>query len=310
MSRYRVYGVNVDSKARLPLSLGSESGAPSVALVSADAEWFADAVRGVPLIEVAPNWYKMAHLEDGSTYVRWEDWFHFLIAPDGGRVAYALLSPAPDESLQTYLLSQTLSFALIRMGREPLHVTSVETRNAAIGFVGRSGAGKSTLAACFLAAGCRLLTDDLLVVSPETGLAQPGPQRIKVLPDVADLFLADAPTRVAMNPAGEKLIVPLGPERCCACPVPLKRLYVLHHPDDGEGDSLPRLERLSEREAFIELLAGTFNSRIRTRERLERQFACFGQLARTIPVKRLTYRRELSRISEVRDLIFADLATP
>jgi len=52
--------------------------------------------------------------------------------------------------------------------------------------LGDSGHGKSSLAACFLAAGHRLLTDDLLVIG-ESGdylMAHPGPPRIKLFPAV------------------------------------------------------------------------------------------------------------------------------
>src|SRR5262245_41770717 len=88
VSRYLVYGVNVESSTPLALTAGSEGGAPTVTLAPADAEWFADATRDVAVTEVAPNWYKIAQLRDGSTYVRWEEWFHFLIASDGRHVAH------------------------------------------------------------------------------------------------------------------------------------------------------------------------------------------------------------------------------
>ena len=53
--------------------------------------------------------------------------------------------------------------------------------NQAVAFLGDNAFGKSSLAACFLAAGARLLTDDLLVLheSSDRVLAYPGPPRIK-----------------------------------------------------------------------------------------------------------------------------------
>jgi hypothetical protein len=306
--RYTVYGINVESDTALSLTAGGEPGASTVALVSADADYFTGAVGDVPLSEAGADWFKIAHLPDQSIYVRWEGWFQFLIAPDGRGVAHGRLGPVPEDSFQTYLLSQALSFALVKMGYEPFHVTSVEANGRAIGFMGPSGLGKSTLAACFLAAGCRLVTDDVLIVFPETGLAQPGPRRIKLFPGIAKRFLGPARASVPMNPDSEKIIVPLGPERCCARPIPMTTLYLLVNGDEPWGNSSPRVEQLSKQEAFVQLIGGTFNARVRGRDRLKRQFACLTRLAEMIPVERLTYPRELSRIAEVRDLVLADLA--
>lgn len=307
MPRYRVYGVNVESSTPLCLPPASESDAPTVTLTHATAEWFVEALQGAPLVEVSPNWYKMAHTPDGATYVRWEDWFHFLIESDGRRIAHALLSPARTESFHAYLLSQALSFALIRIGREPLHASCIAIEDKAVAFMGPSGLGKSTLTACFLKAGAKLLTDDLLVMSPETGLAEPGPHRIKLFPEVAEQLIESATIGVSINPASTKRIIPLAAEKCCAHPVPVAALYALRTPTDEESDTSARIERLSARDAFLELLRGTFNSRIRTPQRLKQQFASYSHLARKVPVKRLTYTRELSNIFDVRDLVLHDL---
>jgi len=307
--RYTVYGINVESDVPLSLISGANPGTLTISLVSADAGYFAGKLRNIPLVDTDVDWFKLAYLPDGSIYVRWEQWFHFLIAPDGGRIAHGLFADAPAESFQAYLLSQALSFALVKMGREPLHATCVERNGFGVGFMGGSGLGKSTLAACFLAAGCRLLTDDVLVVSPVTALAEPGPQRIKLLPEIAERFLGPARHGVAMNPASEKIIVALGPESCCSHAVPLARLYLLCDWAESEFDSLPGAERLSKQDAVIRLVGGTFNRRIHGRERLERQFAWFTRLGGTLPVWRLTYPRELSRIAEVRDYVLAELAT-
>ena len=308
MHRYTVYGINVESDAPLSLVSGGNPGALTISLVSADAGYFARKLRNIPLVETGVDWFKLAYLPDGSIYVRWEQWFHFLIAADGSRIAHGLFADAPAESFEAYLLNQALSFALVKMGQEPLHATCVERNGVCIGFMGASGLGKSTLAACFLAAGCRLLTDDVLVVSPEAALAEPGPQRIKLLPDIAEQFLGPARHGVAMNPASEKIIVPLSPESCCSHAVRLARLYLLCDWAESENECRLGTERLSKQDAVIRLVGGTFNRRIQGRERLERQLAWITRLAGTLPVWRLIYPRQLSRITEVRDFVFAELA--
>ena len=86
------------------------------------------------------------------------------------------------------MLGQALSFALVRQGFEPLHATVVVVDDHAVAFLGGNAFGKSSLAACFLEAGYRLLTDDLLILreSSDRILAYPGPPRIKLFPKIAE----------------------------------------------------------------------------------------------------------------------------
>ncbi|MDP2996082.1 MAG: hypothetical protein Q8N47_01260 [Bryobacterales bacterium] len=212
---YQVYGVHVRSQILLSLIEATGHAAPDVELVVGSPEFFATALQGASLVEIESGWYSIAYLPDGSTYVLWEDLFHFLVSADGHRVVCGDLGPSAAESFHTYLLGQALSFALIKKGFEPLHATCVAVHGHGVAFLGRSGYGKSSIAACFLAAGHRLLTDDLLVCrpSPEGLMVQPGPHRIKLFPEVADLFLDAGWRGIPMNPSTEKQVIPLGPSR-------------------------------------------------------------------------------------------------
>ena len=80
---------------------------------------------------------------------------------------------AQEESFQVYLLGQALSYALVNAGFEPLHATAIVVNGGAVVLLGSSGFGKSSLAACFLEAGHRLLTDDLLILRPPAGASWP-----------------------------------------------------------------------------------------------------------------------------------------
>ena len=95
--------------------------------------------------------------------------------------------PTPTESFQVYLLGQALSFALLKLGFEPLHATAVVVDGRAVALLGESGSGKSTLAAAFVDAGFQMLTDDVLMVHECRGeaMAYPGPARLKLFPKVA-----------------------------------------------------------------------------------------------------------------------------
>jgi hypothetical protein len=204
------------------------------------------------------------------------------------------------------LLGQALSFALIKGGFEPLHGTAVVVEGEAIVFLGDSGFGKSTLAASFLDAGSLLLTDDLLLLSQtEQGLnAYPGPSRIKLFPDTARRFFGSCVNSVPMNAETNKHVFPLETARRCEKPVPLRAVYVLAPPHEMRRRI--RIETLPVREAFLALVANTFNGLISDSDRLQRQVAEATRLIRAVPVRKLSHPRSLARLNEVREAVLAD----
>jgi hypothetical protein len=58
----------------------------------------------------------------------------------------------------------------------------------------------------------------------------------------------------------------------------------------------------------VALLRHTFNSHVVDTDRLQRQFALATGIAAVVPVKLLSYPRDLSLLASVRDAVVADLA--
>jgi hypothetical protein len=67
------------------------------------------------------------------------------------------------------------------------------------------------------------------------------------------------------------------------------------------------IETLSPRETFVALVKGTFNRRLASAERLERQFGVMARLTDLIAVKTLSYPRVIDRLPEVREMVLSDL---
>ena len=308
--RYRVYGIVISSDIPLALPADTQGGLALVECISASATAFLAATESGGDDGRSDTWYQYAVLQDGSTYVRWDPIGEFLVAADGRRITCRRFEEASLESFQVYLLGQALSFALVRQGFEPLHATAVVVDRRAVAFLGDNAFGKSSLAACFLGAGYRLLTDDLLVLS-ESGnrvLAYPGPPRIKLFPKIARRFLGQAgANRVHMNRDTDKLILPIDVHRRQAAPIALDAIYTLAAPRDACRTAGVTIERLSPRQAFVELLKGTFNRRLVNQPRLERQFDFMARLTDLIAVKRLIYPRAIDRLPEIRETVLADL---
>jgi hypothetical protein len=307
--RYCVYGVVVVSDIPLALPEYSHGCLGYVELIDAPASVFLTALEAISFDSRSDSWYRYASLHDGSTYVRWNKVGEFLVASDGRRIACRRFEDASSESFQVYLLGQALSFALVKQGVEPLHATAVVVGDQAVAFLGNNAFGKSTLAASFVEAGHRLLTDDLLVLEERSDrvLAYPGPPRIKLFPRIASRFLGHPVDPVTLNTDTDKLILPLDERRVCAYPVALKHIYSLVIPRDACRRPDVSIETLSPREAFVESVRGTFNRRLVSPLRLERQFNVMAKLTELIPVKTLSYPRTIARLEDVRRIVLADL---
>ncbi len=306
---YEVYGLRLGSAIPLPCPAPVAPGPVEAEIVAGSADLFHRARKATGLDPNGTPWFRHARLPDGSDYLRWSGLFEFLIASDGRRIACRSLDGPAREAFQTYLLGQVLSFALLKRGIEPLHSTAVVIDEQAVGFVGDCGYGKSSLGAAFLQAGYPLLTDDLLVIREEGHefLAYPGPPRIKLFPEIAEILLGDRVTGAPMNPQTSKLVIALGPHQAAHAAIPLRTIYVLRPPTPGSQSTRVTIRTLSQRRACMELIGSTFNLVVVEPTRLKRQFDLAARLARRIPVKSLTFPRSLESLPAVRRAILADV---
>ena len=308
---YGVYGALLRSQIELSLLEYPSANGLRIDVLVAAASFFSAAVDGVRLERNRLSPFEYAHLQDGSSYVRWEGLGEFLVASDGSRIACRRFDEAQGEAFQVYLLGQALSFALVKNGLEPLHATCVVINGEVVVLLGDSGFGKSSLAACFLHAGHRLLTDDLLVLreSPAGLLAYPGPPRIKLFPGMARRFLGPIGKAIPMNSRSHKLVIPLPEDKICTTPAPVRAVYAIESPRLGSEPGI-RIAPLSSREAFVTLINNTFNYVIVSADRMRRQFLENTALVHNLQISTLAYPRKVSALSSVRDAILMDLARP
>ena len=198
----------------------------------------------------------------------------FLISPDGRQITGRQYDEAHEESFQVYLLGQALSYALVKQGFEPLHATAIVVDGTAAVLLGNSGFGKSSLAACFLDAGHRLLTDDLLILRPTSRgiMAYPGPPRIKLFPKLARRFRHEAARGIAMNLESKKLILPLGHAQSVQTRFRSRGFTHCFRPRPPLAGQAIRLTALPPRESFHRPGKEHIQLRIVNPARLERQF--------------------------------------
>jgi hypothetical protein len=230
----------------------------------------------------------------------------FLIGGDGATIAVRPLAGVSPRTLEHLLIDQVLPRVLALRGRTVIHAGCVATPVGAIAFLGDSGAGKSTLCAELARAGYPLLGDDGIVVSQgargfEAIATYPG---LRLLPDPLTALFDDPPgaEAVADYTAKRRLRCNGVGVTLAAGPEPLRGLYWL-----APGPRIV-IDELDQRAGFLALIRSSFQLHLDDPERSGRLFDRVGALSQALPVRRLTYPRELGLLPAVRDALVADAA--
>jgi hypothetical protein len=176
---YRAFGVGVQSAFELPELQPDGSAAPELRILTGTTSRRTPADLNDVLFERA---------EDGSAYFCWPGIGSFAVERDG-RIIVDRWGGAEERTTRLPLLGIVLAYALHLRGTFTLHASSVAIDDAAYIFLGDKGAGKSTTCAAAVAAGARLLTDDVVAVRAVAGeapLVMPGFPQIKIERQVAE----------------------------------------------------------------------------------------------------------------------------
>ena len=309
---YALYGLRIRSRMRLTLDHIPTEGTANVELQPGDSNRFESIAAKVDFDQ--SDWIHKFDLPDGWTYLRYDELFEFLVSPSGDQILYRMLGNVSVESFQTYALGRVFSFALVKMGFEPLHAATVVVDGKAIAFLGASTFGKSSLAACFVAGGHQLLTDDTLRVEERDGqyVAFPGPPRLRLLPKVARLYLGSVSDGVLMNPRekdakGAKLVFRLSESQSFAKVANLSAIYVVTAPRKVHRKQSIKISSLSPLQSLLNLLSFTHNDQLFGSERLKRQLDAAQRLIEKVPVRSLSYPRVLASLNDVRESVIEDL---
>ena len=307
---YILYGFRLRTRVKLTLEVAPVEGDSDLELLPAPPDWFESTISQVTLD--TSDWMHIHELPSAWSYVRYDGMFDFLISPLGDRIFYRWLAEVSLESFQTYALGRIFSFALVKKGYEPLHAATVVVNQRAVAFLGASTFGKSSLAACFVAAGYPLLTDDVLRLEEQGShyIAFPGPPRLKLFPRVARIYLGDVRAGVPMNHLSvnsPKFVFSLAANQSCAKPTPLAAIYVVASPRKVYRKQRITISALPPVEALVSLLTFTHNHELTGRDRLVRQFDAASRLTEKVPIRSLSYPRVLTFLSEVKAAVLADL---
>ena len=265
-------------------------------------------------LESRPGWWSAGatpvHAADntndaGQSIVvisRSSDGFHFDYADgtrawidDAGTNVWCTWPPAASlEDTCTYLYGPILGLVLRLRGALAFHASAVQIGGVAVGFVGPHGAGKSTLAAALGAAGCPVITDDVLHIRQEQPSGsdpddrrwsvEPFASMLKLWPEGARLALGDRADLPRIAAGWNKRALALGDGIPAASrTLPLAALACFQDPA-----AQPGIESIPAAAALLRLAANSSASHLLDRDRRAAEFRMLSDLVRDVPCVTLT----------------------
>jgi hypothetical protein len=226
----------------------------------------------------------------------------FLVSK-GCEVVVDPFSNIDEASVRVFLLGSCFGALLFQRGFFLLHANAIEIGNNCLIAVGPSGIGKSTLASSFLKRGYRILADDVVPVSADN-FAIPGFGRVKLWKDSAVKLGIETDELVSIRPNIEKFNLPLGKG---FCPISRKiaKIYTLGSDHTNEITFIP----LNGFKKFQLLRANTYRYRFMSgMEMKPLHLQQAGDLAKNVPMAKITRPKKGFKIEELVDSIISDIS--
>ena len=206
-------------------------------------------------------------------------------------------NPEAPERIQ-WIVGAGFCAMLLRRGTIPWHAAALAFDDKAILIMGGSGTGKSTTAMALIAAGARLLADDLVAPAAEEGLIVIPPVflRLRLTRQSADHFCV-----AGIKGADDKVSISV-PHTLNDRPLPLRAIFVLGDRIVGLGT----IERLPKAQAWAELLRNLFaRPVVPAFVGSERAATMARRMIDSVPVFQLRTRDGLDRLSDIAETIRA-----
>lgn len=255
-----------------------------------------------------PSFILIQHGEFAGFELSYSDGTRFVVDGAAARIWGTYRPPLTVEDMATYFLGPVLGFVLRRRNSTCLHASGVEIQGHAVCFCGDAGYGKSTTAAALALRGLPVLAEDIVALE-ESGAefrAVPGYPRVCLWPESVSMLFGRDDALPQLTPAWEKQYLELDGQRAkfAQTKLPLGVLYLFAPRSDDQG--VARVEKLSPREALLELVQNTYMNWVLDREQRAKEFDTLCRLVQRVPVRRIVPYATPEKIAGLCDLILRD----
>jgi hypothetical protein len=263
--------------------------------------------RSEPPGSLDPSFVLTEHGEAAGFELSYSDGTRFVVDGAAAQVWGTYQPPLTAEDLATYFLGPVLGFVLRRRNIACLHASGVELHGHAVCFCGDAGFGKSTTAAALALRGLPVVAEDIVAME-ETGgefRAVPGYPRVCLWPESVRMLLGRQDALPQLTPVWEKRYLELDGQRAkfTEAKLPLGLLYLFGPRSDHDA---PRIEKLSAREALLELVQNTYMNWVLNREQRANEFDILCRLVRRVPVRRIVPHAKPEKIASLCEMILRD----
>ena len=316
---YLAYGLRISSDRNVPGLAERPAGDSDLSLyLDGEPEWLAPANR-LPLTrqlvrrsenELHDPTFVLSVLGAEEFFrLDYSDGTRFIVDQRAQRLWGTYASPLTMEDLVTYLVGPVFGFVLRRRGMLALHASSFAFADHAVVLVGPSEAGKSTTAAALASRGETILCEDICPVAEEGSgyFIEPGYPRVCLWPDSVEKLFGAPDALPQLTPNWEKRYLPLDGERgrFATQRLPLGAVYLLG--PRSPGDSVPKIEPISPREALLELVQNTYMNYLLDRTQRAAEFGALARLVERVPVRSLISPADAGCLPDFCDALLSDV---
>jgi hypothetical protein len=233
----------------------------------------------------------------GVARIAFDDTGAFDVSEAGRRVIwYPKEGHVPDVA-RADLVGRVLPLTLHDRGLTSLHGSAVVLQGRALAFLGPKNHGKSTLALALVEReAARLLTDDTLIVTPDTALAHPGVLSVRLWEQTAQRFARLGGGRPVLSE--KRVFEDLPADWLAEEAAPLTAIYTLA-PTAPESTDAVRREPLDAASATIALIQYQKLGALLGGADAARVFEQAATLASRVALYRLHVARDLERLGLV-----------
>jgi hypothetical protein len=266
--------------------------------------------RSEPAGSADPSFVLSEHGEAEGYELSYSDGTRFVVDGAAAHIWGTYQPPLTAEDMATYFLGPVLGFVLRHRNIICLHASCVEIQSHAVCFCGDAGYGKSTTAAALALRGLPVIAEDVVALEESAGgfRAVPGYPRVCLWPESVRMLLGREDALPQLTPVWEKRFLELdgGRAKFAAAKLPFGVIYLFAPRSDDQG--VPRVEKISPREALLDLVQNTYMNWVLDRGQRAEEFDLLCRLVQHVPVRRITPHAKPEKLAALCDLILRDAA--